>query len=60
MKSINNIRKIAAFSLLTIALGSTSLVSLANGHNPIGDKTAAAATTAEVKYINGKEGEGHL
>jgi hypothetical protein len=57
MKPTNIVRKIATFSLITITLGSISLVSLANGHDPIGDKTAAAASTAEVKYITGNDGE---
>jgi hypothetical protein len=55
MKSVLNIRKTIATSLLTAILAGASLVSLASGHDPIGERSSAS--TAEVKYINGKEGE---
>lgn len=52
---ISRIRKSISLSLLTILFSSVSLVTLANGNEPIGDRSAA---TAEVKYIATKEGEG--
>jgi hypothetical protein len=55
MKPVLNIRKTIATSLLTAILAGASLVSLASGHDPIGERNSAS--TAEVKYINGKEGE---
>ena len=56
MKSSFSIRKAMATTLFTAALGSASLVSVAGGHNnPIGERNSAS--TAEVKYINGKEGD---
>jgi hypothetical protein len=55
MKPVLNIRKTIAASLLTAILAGTSLVSLASGHDHLGDRSSAS--TAEVKYITGKEGE---
>lgn len=52
---ISRLRKSISLSLLTILFGSISLVTLANGNEPIGEHSAA---TAEVKYIATKEGEG--
>jgi hypothetical protein len=52
---ISRLRKSISLSLLTILFGSISLVTLANGNEPIGDHSAA---TAEVKYIATKEGQG--
>lgn len=52
---ISRLRKSISLSLLTILFGSISMISLANGNEPIGDHSAA---TAEVKYIATKEGEG--
>lgn len=51
-----NLRKTAAAALFTAVLAGTSLVSLANGKNPIGDRNSA--NTAEVKYIPTAEGQG--
>ena len=57
MKALSiNIRKVVTASLFTVALGSASLVSLANGNNPAGGHNSAA--TAEVKYISLAEGQG--
>jgi hypothetical protein len=55
MKLISRIRKTISLSFLTVIFGSISLVTFANGNEPIGDRSAA---TAEVKYIATKEGEG--
>jgi hypothetical protein len=56
MKSIiSHLRKSISLSFLTILFGSVSLASLANGNEPLGDRSPA---TAEVKYIATKEGEG--
>jgi len=52
---ISHLRKSISLSLLTVLFGSVSLVSLANGNEPIGDRSAA---TAEVKYIATTGGDG--
>lgn len=52
---ISHLRKSISLSLLTVLFSSVSLVTLANGNEPIGKRTAA---TAEVKYIALKEGDG--
>lgn len=52
---ISHLRKSISLSLLTVLFGSISIVTLANGSEPIGDHSAA---TAEVKYIAAKDGEG--
>jgi hypothetical protein len=52
---ISRLRKSISLSLLTVLFGSVSLVTFANGNEPIGDRSAA---TAEVKYIATKEGDG--
>jgi hypothetical protein len=57
-KNIFNIRKIAGLSLLTLLLSGSSLPSFANGdkekNGPAGN---TGASTAEVKYISGQDGE---
>jgi hypothetical protein len=59
MKFISSIRKTLSLSLLTVIFGSVSLVSFANGNEPIGDRNkTATAATAEVKYIAAKDGDG--
>ena len=55
MKLISCIRKTISLSLLTVIFGGISLVTFANGNEPIGDRSAA---TAEVKYIAAKDGDG--
>lgn len=55
--NILNIRKILSFSLFTLLLAGTSLLSLANGGNDGGTTGNTGASTAEVKYISGKDGE---
>jgi hypothetical protein len=53
---ISPLRKVIAFSALTLALAGSSLVALANDHDPIGSPKGSAST-AEVKYVGGKTGE---
>ncbi len=55
MKLISCIRKTISLSFLTVIFGGISLVTFANGNEPIGDRSAA---TAEVKYIAAKDGDG--
>ena len=52
---ISHLRKSISLSLLTILFSGVSLISFANGNEPIGEHSAA---TAEVKYIALKEGDG--
>jgi hypothetical protein len=52
---IARLRKSISLSLLIVLFGSISIVTLANGTEPIGDRSAA---TAEIKYIATKEGDG--
>jgi hypothetical protein len=55
MEIISRLRKSISLSLLTVLFGSISIVTLGNGTEPIGERSAA---TAEVKYIATKEGDG--
>ena len=55
MKLISCIRKTISLSFLTVIFGGISLVTFANGNEPIGDRSAS---TAEVKYIAAKDGDG--
>ncbi len=56
--TIISIRKAFTFALFTVVLGSASLVSLAGeGDKGKGPSGNSSASTAEVKYISGKEGE---
>jgi hypothetical protein len=55
--NILNIRKILSFSLFTLLLAGTSLLSLANGGNDGGTTGNTGASTADVKCISGKDGE---
>lgn len=52
---ISRLRKSISLSLLTVLFGSVSIATLANGNEPIGDRSAARA---EVKYIATEEGDG--
>ena len=52
---ISHLRKSFSLSLLTVLFSTVSLITFANGNEPIGDRNAA---TAEVKYIALKEGDG--
>lgn len=54
-QNIFNIRKFFTFSLFTLLLTGTSLLSMAGGGN--GGGTTGNASAAEVKYIAGKDGE---
>jgi adenylate cyclase len=56
MKPVSTIRNAFAMMLFTAAGSFASFVSLANRHDLSGNHKSAS--TAEVKYINGKEGEG--
>lgn len=52
---ISRIRKTISISFLTVMFGGISLVTLANGNEPVTDLHNAAA---EVKYIAGTDGNG--
>lgn len=52
---LSHIRKTISLSFLTVLFGGISIVTFANGNEPLGDRNAE---TAEVKYITTKEGEG--
>ena len=54
MTSSFSIRKAITTTLFTAVLGGSSLVSMAGGHHPIGERNSAS--TAEVKYITGQGG----
>jgi hypothetical protein len=57
-KHIFNTRKVLSFALLTLLLGSTTLLSFADGDKKSnGPAGATNASSAEVKYITGKDGE---
>src|SRR5579872_4225774 len=53
--NISPLRKALTLSVLTIALAGGSVVTRANGSYPIGDPKGSAST-AEVKYVGGAEG----
>lgn len=58
MKSlVSHLCQSISITFLTVLFGSVSLITLANGNEPIGDRSSAAKTTAEVKYIAGKDGD---
>lgn len=58
-QNIFKTRKLVAFSLSTLLLAGTSLVSFANGNGDNGGGTTGntSAGVAEVKYVPGKDGE---
>jgi hypothetical protein len=51
-----SLRKTVATALLTVAFAGISIISLAEGHGPVGDRGPNAGT-AELRYIAGKDGE---
>ena len=53
-----NIRKALTYALFTALVGSTSLVTLAGGGS--GTTRNNSASTAQVRYISGKEGESYF
>jgi hypothetical protein len=53
--NISPLRKALTLSVLTIALAGSSVLTRANGSYPIGDPKGSAST-AEVKYVGGAEG----
>jgi len=53
---ISHIRKALTSLTLTVLLATGALITRANGHDPIGSPKGSAST-AEVKYIGGSQGE---